>query len=98
MSDIRKRTVMEVAPACVEHPVLADVDAYWNAKRGTRMMPMRAQLSPLDVHNHLCCLILLDALPGFTAFRSRLLCPNFAYYLRAHATGKTTSVAFASPG
>ena len=98
MNDIRERTVAEVAPDCIEHPVLADILAYWNAKRGTRTMPTRAELSPLDLREHLGWIIILDALPGFTDFRYRLVGTKVAHYFGADGTGKRISEAFAPLG
>ncbi len=98
MSDIRERTVAEIAPVSLAHPVLADILDYWNAKRGTRMMPGRSEISPLDLRDHLGWIILLDALPGFTDFRYRLVGTKVAHYFGADGTGKTISEAFAPLG
>jgi hypothetical protein len=94
MHDIRERTVAEFAPASVEHPVLADILAYWHARRGTRAMPTRAEISPTDLRDHLGWIVLVDVLPGFTDFRYRLIGTKVAHYFGADATGRTISEAF----
>lgn len=94
MNDIRERTLAEVNPARIEHPVLAEIHAYWNAKRGTRTMPTRAEISPLELRDQLGWIILVDVLTGFSDFRYRLIGTKVAHYFGADATGKTVSEAF----
>lgn len=94
MQDVWQRAAFEVAPTCLEHPILAAVHGYWTAKRGERAMPARADIDPLDLREHLGWIVLLDVLPGFTDFRYRLVGTKVAHYFGGDGTGKTISDAF----
>lgn len=39
---------------------IASLFAYWDAKRGERTMPRRADIDPLDFHGHLAGILLVD--------------------------------------
>jgi hypothetical protein len=52
--------------------VLSGLYAYWEAKRGDRLMPARADLDPLEIPQVLSHLILLDVTHDPLRFRVRL--------------------------
>ena len=56
----------------VGHPLLSGLYAYWDAKRGDRLMPARADLDPGEIPQVLSHLILLDVTHDPLRFRVRL--------------------------
>lgn len=64
--------VTDVAEAGVGHPVLRRLYAYWQGKRGERLMPARSDLDPLEIPSLLRHLILLDVTHDPLRFRVRL--------------------------
>jgi hypothetical protein len=54
-------------------PKLAKLWEYWNTKRGTRLMPARADLDPLEIPRLLPVVYLLDVLHDPLRFRVRLV-------------------------
>jgi len=54
-------------------PLLRAVMAYWNERRGARLMPSRNDLDPLHIPTLLPQLMLLDVLRGPLDFRYRLV-------------------------
>lgn len=88
----------EIDPERLEHPVLAAVKAYWDAKRGSRRMPSRAEIDPIDLKDHLGWMLLLDVIDDCTDFRFRLIGTKVTRYFFADTTGKTASEAFARFG
>lgn len=89
-----QRAEAEVCPTHVEQPVLAAVFAYWNAKRGARAMPSRAEINPLELKEHLGWIVLLDVLPDLSDFRYRLIGTKVACYFGVDSTGLTIGEAF----
>lgn len=57
-------------------------------------MPSRADISPIDIKEHLGWLCMLDVLPDFADFRYRLIGTKVTRYFRAESTGKTIGEAF----
>ncbi|MDP1626232.1 PAS domain-containing protein [Parvibaculum sp.] len=98
MTEMLQRTEAEICPTHVEQPVLAAVLDYWNAKRGTRTMPSRADINPLELKEYLGWVIILDVLPEFRDFRYRLVGTKVARYFGADGTGQTIEQAFRSFG
>jgi hypothetical protein len=88
----------EINPQNLENPALAFLKSYWDAKRGPRVMPSRADIKPADMKEHLGWIILLDALPEFADFRYRTVGTRVTQYFLADSTGKTLSEAFATYG
>lgn len=88
----------EIDPRNLENPVLAFVQTYWHAKRGTRAMPARADINPADMKEHLGWVMLLDALPGFVDFRYRVIGTRVTRYFISESTGKTVTEVFAPYG
>lgn len=88
----------EIDPHNLQNPALKFLKAYWDAKRGARAMPARADISPADMKEHLGWIVLLDALPGFSDFRFRTIGTRVTQYFLADSTGKTLSEAFGAYG
>jgi hypothetical protein len=90
----------EIDPATLDHPTLAFLRDYWQAKRGTRLMPSRADISPAELREHLGWVILVEVLPGLSDFRYKLIGTLVAQYWLQDSTGQTVTEAFkdSSPG
>ncbi len=84
----------EIDPQNLQHPVLAFLKGYWDARRGSRAMPSRADISPADMKEHLGWIVLLDALPDYSDFRYRTIGSRVTQYFLSDSTGKTISEAF----
>ncbi len=56
----------------IGHPVLQRFFAYWRAKAGTRSMPVRADLDPIDFRYALGYVLLVDVERNPQRFRFRL--------------------------
>lgn len=88
----------EVDPKRLDHPVLAAVKAYWDEKRGQRLMPSRAEIDPIELKDHLGWILLLDVLDDYRDFRFRLIGTKVTRYFFTDTTGKTVREAFAHFG
>lgn len=77
-------------------PELRAIRDYWNAKRGTRPMPRRKDVDPLELAAHLPYLSLVDVLRGGVDFRFRLLGTGITGQFGRDSTGKTMSEAYAT--
>jgi hypothetical protein len=80
-----------VASAMLEitHPKLRRLYEYWQAKRGERKMPGRADLDPLDMTFIIGNIILVDVIAGDPiGFRIRLHGTNLAERVHYELTGK----------
>jgi hypothetical protein len=88
----------EESPRDLTHPTLAFLRAYWERKRGSNPMPSRADISPLEMKEHLGWIILLESLPDHSDFRYRLVGTRVTQYFLADATGRTITQAFAESG
>jgi hypothetical protein len=89
---------VEIDPQHLEHPALKFLKTYWDAKRGIRAMPARADINPADMKEHLGWIMLLDVLPDFSDFRFRTIGTRVTQYFLADSTGKTVGEAFGSYG
>ena len=78
-------------PDLSDNPRFLDLKAYWDRKRGTRAMPTRGDIDPLDLRKHLGSLVLIDVLPGMTDFRMRLIGSTVVEALGRDSTGKPLS-------
>lgn len=77
-------------------PLLRQAYDYWNAQRGSRPMPARADLDPADMRRLLPNIILMDVLhdakPGWPLdFRYRLIGTRADAMMNARYTGKCMS-------
>jgi hypothetical protein len=91
-------TVTEIDPQAFAHPVCAFLRAYWESKRRGRVMPARADISPMQLKEHLGWVMILDVMPGARDFRYRLIGTLVTQYFSGDSTGKTVMEAFAPNG
>jgi hypothetical protein len=88
-------TGYETEPAHVTRPELRFILDYWQAKRGTRAMPSRADIALRELKGQLGWISLIDVLPGGDDFRYRLIGTRIMQYFKSDTTGKTVSESFA---
>src|SRR5262245_40216954 len=98
MSDHVLDTVAQENPAQFFHPACIFLREYWEAKRGTRAMPSRTEISPAQLKEHLGWVMILEVLPGARDFRYRLIGTLVTQYFSNDSTGKTVMEAFADRG
>src|SRR5258707_4581777 len=91
-------TVAEENPQAFVHPTCGFLRAYWEQKRGDRAMPSRADISPVQLKDHLGWVMMLDVLPGARDFRFRLIGTLVTQYFFVDNTGRTVMEAFAPNG
>jgi hypothetical protein len=77
---------------------LREVKDYWDAKRGARAMPRRADIDPHELRRHLPFLWLVDVLPGAQDFRFRLIGTGITEQLGRDSTGKTLREVYTPTG
>jgi hypothetical protein len=80
-----------IDPDIADSPTFVDLRAYWDLKRGTRPMPARAAIDPLDLKRHLGWLILAEILPDRSDARWRLIGTNIVDAYGRDSTGKLLS-------
>lgn len=88
----------EIDPQNLQHPVLAFLKRYWDTKRGSRIMPSRAEIRPSEMKEHLGWIVMLDALPDLSDFRYRTIGTRVTQYFLSDSTGKTITEAFQAYG
>lgn len=93
-STSRLRAGTEIDPQRLDHPVLSAVKAYWDERRGTRLMPSRAEIDPVALKEHLGWILMLDVLEDCSDFRFRLIGTKVTHYFFTDATGQTITEAF----
>ena len=76
-------------PATIDSERLRRFYEYWNAKRGSRAMPARRDIDPVEFPWALGDISLIDAEPD-GEFRWRLDGTNLAEFFHCEMTGKTT--------
>ena len=76
-------------------PELREVKDYWLAKRGTRKLPRRADIEPVELRRHLPYLSLVEVLGDAEDFRFRLLGTEITHVLQRDSTGKTVREIYA---
>lgn len=73
----------------IEHPKLQQLFDYWGSKRGTRKMPSRADIDPLELGFIIGNVILVDVIEGDPPrFRIRLHGTNLTERVGYELTGK----------
>jgi len=73
----------------IKHPRLGQLYAYWLAKRGTRDMPSRADLDPVDMRFVIGDVVMADVIDGDPPrFRIRLHGTNLSERTNFDLTGK----------
>lgn len=70
-------------------PALRAVRDYWELKRGTRAMPKRGDIDPIELRPHLPCLSLIEVVEGGKDYHFRLLGTEFARLFGRESTGRT---------
>jgi hypothetical protein len=88
----------ETDPIHFQSATLAFLRGYWDAKRGPRAMPSRADIKPSEIRDHLPWMIMVEVLPDLSDFRYRLIGTMVTQYFLNDATGKTIREAFAERG
>jgi len=78
-----------INPDIPDNPRFQDLVVYWQAKRRQRALPMRQDIDPLELQEHLGSLNIIECLPGLTDFRYRLIGTNIAEAYGRDSTGKT---------
>jgi len=71
---------------------------YWLAKRGSRSMPGRGDISPAELKAHLPRILLADVIAGGADFRYRLVGTELRQFFRAEPSAKRMSEALAPFG
>ena len=89
---------VEIDPPRSAKPALAFLKDYWDQKRGTRAMPARADINPVEMKKHIRAIVLVEALPDFADFRYRMIGTDVTDHMLGDATGKTVREAFARYG
>lgn len=80
-----------INPDISDEPKFIELKAYWDAKRGARPMPTRAQLNPLEMRGHLGSLSLAEVLHDPFDIRWRLVGTNIVEAYGRDGTGKLAS-------
>lgn len=78
-----------VDPDISDNPRFLELVAYWQAKRGQRALPLRKDIDPLELRQHLGSLNIIECLPGLADFRYRLIGTTIAEAYGRDSTGKT---------
>jgi len=79
------------------HRTLRNLYDYWNARRGTRLMPARGDLDPIDLKPVLPLLMLIDVVPDERRYVYRLV-GTADVQVRGHdPTGKSVIEGFFGP-
>jgi hypothetical protein len=94
LSERLSGVALEVDPRQFAHPTLTFLRDYWEAKRGSRAMPSRADIKPSELKEHLGWVTLVEVLPEFADFRYKLIGTLVTQYYLEDSTGKTVREAF----
>lgn len=81
----------ETDPPVIREPLLRDLKALWQQKRGDRPAPSRADFEMTDLRPFLGNLFLFDVLKGAEDFRFRLLGSNLTERFGRDSTGRIFS-------
>jgi hypothetical protein len=76
------------------HSSLRALHDYWEAQRGTRSMPARADIDPIDLKSLLPLLILIDVVPDPRRYVYRLVGTQEVEMRGADPTGKPVTEAY----
>jgi hypothetical protein len=72
-------------------PLIKELVAYWERKRGMRLAPCRADVDLMDLRMHLRTIFMVDVLDGGADFRYRLIGTAIVAGLGRDSTGKRLS-------
>jgi len=78
-----------------DNPSFRKLLAYWQEKRGSRAMPLRKDIDPIEMQEHLGSLNMIECLPGLEDFRYRLVGTNIVQAYGRDSTGKTVRQRYA---
>jgi hypothetical protein len=84
-----------VDPDISDNPRFQDLVAYWQAICGERALPLRRDIDPLQLKQHLGSLNIIECLPGLGDFRYRLIGTNIVAAYGRDSTGKTVREIYA---
>jgi hypothetical protein len=98
MSSAVSGVLVEFDPPRPVKSALAFLRDYWDAKRGQRPMPSRADINPAEMKQHIRSIVLVDALPDYADFRYRMIGGDVTEHMLSDATGKTVREALARYG
>ena len=76
------------------HASLRQLYAYWDTRRGTRLMPGRSDLDPVDLKQLLPMLILIDVVPDARRYTYRLVGTHEVEMRGRDPTGKSILEAY----
>jgi hypothetical protein len=79
----------EPDPDVSDNPSFLELLAYWNEKRGSRTLPLRKEVDPVELQKHLGSLNLIECLPGLTDFRYRLIGTSVVQAYGCDSSGRT---------
>lgn len=85
-----------VDPDLSDHASFQRLHAYWQAKRGDRRLPLRRDIDPLELREHLGSLNIIECLPGGADFRYRLIGTDIVAAYGRDSTGKTVRELYAT--
>ena len=97
MSQPRAVIQAESNPRSLANPALAFLRDYWHAKRGSRSMPTRGDIRPVELKKYLDSIVMIDAL-GDGDFRYRLVGTTITRYYLIDPTGRRVAEAWAPAG
>jgi hypothetical protein len=89
---------VEFDPPRSSKPALAFLKNYWDAKRGLRATPSRADINPAEMKQFIRAIVLVDTLPDYADFRYRMIGGDVTEHMLGDATGKTVREAMARYG
>ncbi len=89
---------VEFDPPRSSKPAIAFLKDYWDARRGARAMPSRADINPTEMKQYIRAIVLVDALPDYADFRYRMIGGDVTEHMLGDATGKTVREAMARYG
>lgn len=76
------------------HPSLQELYEYWDRKRGSRLMPGRGDIDPVDLKTMLPLLILIDVVPDPRRYIYRLVGTHEVEMRGGDPTGKAVAEAY----
>jgi hypothetical protein len=79
-----------------DNPGFLELLAYWNEKRGSRTLPLRKEVDPVELQKHLGSLNLIECLPGLTDFRYRLIGTSVVQAYGRDSSGRTVLELYAA--
>src|SRR5260370_954045 len=89
---------LELTPSFTSMPkALVDFKAYWDRKRGDRLMPARADIDPLELREHLGWILITEVVGETRRLRYRLVGSEIAKRLGCDSTNKYRDDLYPAP-